>query len=138
MVYFPSGNIVLVPINQQIFKSWNFTKNKLILKKIPIETTNHGAAYCRKIYFRKHWFQGASSQTKPKMFKNNWKVKIKICFIEIFFTEINTHERGSKNFWHHFFVAIFDCGKLANFQIFKISRKTSQLIYMKLFRKRPL
>ena len=91
MPYFPSGHIVLVQINQQLFKSWNFTKTELILKKIPIKTTNHGAAYCRKIYFRKHWFQGASWKTKPKMFKNNWKVKSeKICFIEIFVTEINT------------------------------------------------
>ena len=35
-----------------------------------------------------------------------------------------------------FFVAIFDCGKLANFQIFKISRKTSQLILYEVIQKK--
>ena len=73
MLYFPSGNIILVPVNQGICKNWiNFKQNSYSNYK----QENQGRTSYRKIYFTKDWFQGASSQTKGNVFKNNWKVEI--------------------------------------------------------------
>lgn len=70
--------VVFVPINEQISKSsiwknWiNFKQNSHSKYK------QENDVYYLKIYFTKDWIQGASSQTKLNIFKNNWKLEIKI------------------------------------------------------------
>ena len=86
MLLFPSDNITLVQVNQQIFRSlickncFNFKQNYHANYK----QENHGVAYYTKIYFMKDGFQGAPSQ----ILRNSQNK--------------NSHETGLKTFCHRF------------------------------------
>ena len=59
MFSFASGNIILAPVNQRLCKNCIHVKQNSHSNH---KQENDGAAYYRKIFFARDWFQGASSQ----------------------------------------------------------------------------
>ena len=113
--YFPSGNIISVPVNQRVCKNCNNFKQN---SHSNYKQEKHGAASYRKIYFTKDWFQEALSRSKKKNCENSQKFS------------------GKKTYTKHLKLSsiVFLCqeyfgsSKAANLLIFEMLTKTNKLI----------